>query len=72
VARQIELTPLEQETRTGLPTGEMARHLNRAPQTLYHWSAEGTYPACLKPVLVRGRLQWPVAGALHLLKGGAA
>lgn len=68
--RNIDLTPLEQETRTGLPTSEMARHLNRAAQTLYHWSHEGTYPACLKPSRVRGRLQWPVAGALKLLKGG--
>jgi hypothetical protein len=68
-----QLVPLEKETRKGLPTGEMARHLGRAAKTLYQWQYFGTYPACLKPTKDgNGRLHWPVAGALQFLNGEAA
>jgi hypothetical protein len=67
----VQLTPLDQEKRKSLPTGEMARHLNLSSQTLYCWSHFGTFPACLKPTKINKRLHWPVAGALQLLKEGA-
>jgi hypothetical protein len=70
-SKDIQLTPLDQERRKSLPTGEMARQLNLSAQTLYGWSHYGTYPACLKPTRINKRLHWPVAGALQLLKEGA-
>lgn len=70
--KETQLTPLAEEMRSGLPTREMARHLGRAENTLYQWSHYGTYPACLKPAKVRGRLLWPVAGALQLLGVGVS
>lgn len=66
-ANKVTLVPLDKETRSGLPTREMARHLGRAEKTLYQWVYHGTYPACLKPSRVRGRLLWPVSGVRELL-----
>lgn len=71
VSKTLQLVPLDQEARTTLPTKEAARHLSRAEQTLYHWSHYGTYPACLTPQKVRGRLAWPVAGIRQALAEGA-
>jgi len=52
----MNLTPLEQETRSALPTDEAAAHLNRQQQTLRYWSCSQTGP--LQPVRVHGRLMW--------------
>lgn len=68
MAKEDSVVPLSKETRSGLSTREAARHLNRSPATLHHWSHEGTYPDCLKPERVRGRLSWPVAGLRKLLE----
>lgn len=59
------LTPLDQEKRTALPTGEAAQHLNRSPGTLNWWSHKGNGP--ITPLRVNGRLAWPVADIRRLL-----
>ena len=58
---------LECETRTTLPTKEAGYHLNRAQQTLRLWHCNGSYPEGLRPVVVNGRLGWPVAGLKKVL-----
>ena len=50
--------PLDQETRSMLPTNEAARHLNRSPQTLRLWACKQNGP--LRPNRVNGRLGWSV------------
>lgn len=60
------LTPLEQETRSAIPTAEAARHLNRAPQTLHLWAC-GVRKGPITPIRVNGRLAWPVADIRRLL-----
>ena len=65
-ARTIQLTPLAQETREALPTGEAAAHLSRAQQTLRTWAMrDGSGP--LRPLRINGRLAWPVADIRRLL-----
>ncbi|WP_382228191.1 DNA-binding protein [Hydrogenophaga atypica] len=59
-AKQIQLVPLTQETRSALPTAEAAAHLNRAEQTLRLWAMREDGP--VRPVRVNKRLAWPVAG----------
>ena len=59
------LVPLNQEARTAIPTGEAARHLGRAQQTLRLWACHETGP--IRPVRVHGRLLWPVAELRRLL-----
>lgn len=49
----------------GLPTQEMARLLNRRPQTLRRWAAYEDGP--LRPLRINGRLLWPLAEAQRLL-----
>jgi len=61
-ARTFEPTSIERETRVTLPTKEAAFHLNRAAQTLRLWHCQGSYPDGLRPVVVNGRLGWPVTG----------
>ena len=61
----IELTPLDQETRTVLPTCEAAAHLNRAPQTLLLWACKGKDP--LRPTHINGRLGWNLSEIKHLV-----
>jgi hypothetical protein len=56
--KTIQLTPLDKETRSALPTSEAAHHLNRAQQTLRLWACLDNGP--LRPVRVHGRLAWPV------------
>ena len=51
--------PLDQETRTTIPTKAAAFYLNREPQTLYSWSCLGNGP--IKPVRINGRISWRVA-----------
>jgi len=55
----LPLIPLDQETRSMLPTSEAARHLNRSPQTLRLWACKQNGP--LQPSRINGRLGWPVA-----------
>jgi hypothetical protein len=57
--------PLDQEVRSGLPTGEAAVHLNRSPQTLRLWACFETGP--IRPLRVNGRLAWPVTEIRRVL-----
>ncbi|HRK36811.1 MAG TPA: DNA-binding protein [Burkholderiaceae bacterium] len=59
------LVPLENETRTALPTPEAAYHLNRAQQTLRIWACKENGP--LRPVRINGRLAWPVSDLRRVL-----
>ena len=59
--------PLEQETRSALPTAEAAFHLNRAQQTLRAWACRESGP--IRPVRINGRLAWPVASIRAALEG---
>lgn len=61
----IQLTPLERETRTALPTSEAAPHLARKEQTLRTWAMLENGP--IRPVRVNGRLAWPVAEIKRVL-----
>lgn len=45
--------------RVGLPTPDMARVLNRQPQTLRRWAAYEDGP--IRPIRINGRLLWPLA-----------
>ncbi len=58
-AKQVNLTPLDNDARAAIPTAEAARHLGRAQQTLRLWASQDTGP--LRPVRVHGRLLWPTA-----------
>lgn len=60
------LTPLDREARTALPTPEAARHLNRAQQTLRLWAMRENGP--IRPFRVNGRLAWPVDELRKLLR----
>lgn len=60
-----QLTPLERESRTVLPTAEAAQHLNRAQQTLRVWAMNEDGP--LRPIRINGRLAWPVADIKRVL-----
>jgi len=53
--------------RVGLPTAEMAKLLNRKPQTLRRWSTYEDGP--LRPTRVNGRLMWLIADAQRVLAG---
>ena len=64
-ANTLHLTPLEQETRTALPTSEAAFHLNRADQTLRIWACREDGP--IRPIRVGGRLAWPVSELRRVL-----
>ena len=59
--------PLELVTRTHVGTAEAAYHLNRKEQTMRGWKCNGTYPPELRPIIVNGRLNWPVAGIKAVL-----
>jgi hypothetical protein len=60
-----QLIPLEQETRSVLPTCEAARHLNRAEQTMRLWACYDSGP--IRPIRINGRLAWPVADLRSVL-----
>lgn len=51
--------PLEQVTRSHVPTEQAAYYLNRRPQTLREWAMSGKV---IQPLRINGRLAWPVAG----------
>lgn len=59
------ITPLDQETRSALPTAEAAAHLNRACQTMRIWACRENGP--IRPLRINGRLAWRVADIRHLL-----
>jgi hypothetical protein len=63
----IQLTPLDEEPRDGLPTQEAAAHLNRRPQTLRIWACYENGP--IKPRRINGRLFWRVVDLQDLLQG---
>lgn len=67
MGNRTELTPLEQEARTAIPTREAAPHLGRATQTLRIWAMNDSGP--IRPVRVNGRLLWPVESIRRLLAG---
>ena len=62
--------PLEQETRTSLPTREAAHHLNRKMQTLHIWACKENGP--IRPTRINGRLAWLVADIKRVLSGEVA
>lgn len=59
-----EYPPLEQVTRSHVPTEQAAYYLSRRPQTLRAWSMTGKV---LQPLRIHGRLAWPVAGIKALV-----
>lgn len=59
--------PLETETREGVDTATAAYYLGRKPQTLRKWHCNGEGP--LSPVIINGRLAWPVARLRELVAG---
>ena len=61
----MKVTPLNEETRSHITTGECAVHLNRAPQTIYLWSCTERGP--IRPIRVNGRLAWPVSEIRRVL-----
>jgi len=62
-----DLIPLDQETRTALPTREAAHHLNRKMQTLHIWACKENGP--IRPTRINGRLAWLVADIKRVLAG---
>lgn len=58
--------PLEQETRTAVPTAQAAYYLSRAQQTMRGWACYGNGP--IQPIRVHGRLAWKVADLRRLLE----
>jgi len=65
----LTIQPLAHEARSALPTGEAARHLGRAPQTLRLWACREDGP--IRPLRIHGRLAWPVAEIKRLLGAGS-
>lgn len=61
--------PLEQETRSAIPTAPAAYYLSRKDQTLRAWACLENGP--LRPIRINGRLAWPVAAIRALLEGGS-
>ena len=62
-----DFVPLHLESRTHVTTAVMCRHIGRQPQTARGWASAETFPPCLKPIRVSGRLAWPVAGIKQIL-----
>ncbi len=63
----FDFIPLDKETRTHVSTKVMCHHLGRKEQTARGWASAETFPDGLRPLRVRGRLAWPVAGIKRLL-----
>jgi len=54
--------PLAQEQRTHVDTATAAYYLLRRPQTLRGWHSHGEFAISeLRPLVLNGRLAWPVA-----------
>lgn len=66
---QQHFTPLDQETRTAIPTEDASFHLNRKAQTLRAWACFENGP--IRPIRINSRLAWPVAQIRKLLNVGA-
>lgn len=58
--------PLAHETRIAVDTNCAAWHLGRKPQTLRCWAMREDGP--LRPLRIHGRLAWPVAELLRVLR----
>lgn len=58
-------SPIEQITRSHIPTNEAAHYLNRKPQTLRIWACFEN--GLIKPIKINGRLAWPVNEIKKLL-----
>ena len=58
--------PLDQETRSVIPTDAAAHHLNRESQTLRAWACFQNGP--IRPIRINGRLAWPVDQICALLQ----
>ena len=61
----VVLVPLQQETRSALPTNETAAHLGLAQQTLRRWACFENGP--IRPVRIGNRLRWPTTEVKKLL-----
>lgn len=59
--------PLHLETRTHVNTAVLCHHINRQEQTARGWASAETFPDGLRPLRVKNRLAWPVAGIRRLL-----
>ncbi len=62
-----QFPPLEQVTKPGLTTAELAHYTNMAQQTWRVKACYGTAPEGLHPIRICGRLNWPTAGVKKLL-----
>ncbi len=60
--------PLDEETRSVIPTEAAAFHCNRQPQTLRAWACLENGP--IRPIRINGRLAWSVSAIRNLLNGG--
>lgn len=67
-ATNQNFTPIEQETRSHVETACAAFHLMRKPQTMRAYACLENGP--IRPIRINGRLAWPVAEILALLKEG--
>ena len=66
---QSAFPPLEQVTRSHVPTYQAAYYLMRKPQTMRAYACLENGP--IRPVRINGRLAWSVAEIKSLLSGGA-
>lgn len=64
-----QFPPLDQETRSHIPTPPAAFFLSRKDQTLRAWACLENGP--IRPIRINGRLLWSVADIKRLLNGGA-
>ncbi len=60
--------PLDQVTRSFIPTDAAGYYLNRKPQTMRIWACMENGP--IRPIRINGRLAWPVEKIRALLNGG--
>ena len=60
--------PLDEETRSVIPTDAAAHHLNRKDQTLRGWACLENGP--IRPIRINGRLAWSVSAIRNLLNRG--
>jgi hypothetical protein len=64
-----QFPPLEQETRSHIPTPPAAFFLSRKDQTLMSWVSKEN--GSIRAIRIHGRLLWSVADIKRLLNGGA-
>jgi hypothetical protein len=68
VISAAQFPPLDQETRSHIPTAPAAFYLLRKPQTLRAYACLENGP--LRPIRINKRLAWSVADIKRLLNGG--